>query len=207
MNQSEYLQELKIDRPTWSWPSISLWLTIAGTVTGVISLLLLVFTTPSLNTIIGIIVLVFVLSFVVTPLLVYLWQIANVIYKRYVLHDRILDALQKSQNAVQALATQLDRERFIEIHGLQFVKEKLYITIKKKAAGLQIGNHLVVIDTSDLYPIGYFVISEVRQDDYVAVGIEIDSLWMGYVRNTGPAEMSVPANSAAMLVPEENANE
>lgn len=175
--------------------------------TGVISLLLLVFTTPSLNTIIGIIVLVFVLSFVVTPLLVYLWQIANVIYKRYVLHDRILDALQKSQNAVQALATQLDRERFIEIHGLQFVKEKLYITIKKKAAGLQIGNHLVVIDTSDLYPIGYFVISEVRQDDYVAVGIEIDSLWMGYVRNTGPAEMSVPANSAAMLVPEENANE
>lgn len=66
-------------------------------------------------------------------------------------------------------------------------------------ASLAVGDKVLVVDTADLYEMGTFKVVEKREKQCYAVGgHDVDSLWLGELRETG--ETSVVVEKVAILV-------
>ena len=92
-------------------------------------------------------------------------------------------------------------DKIHEIKAAKFQRGKLYIVLKNNSKlNLKEGNKIEVIDKRDLVYLGQFEITEVRNNEYFAIGVKnIDSVWKGYVRQEG--ETTIMPNIAAIYLP------
>jgi len=95
--------------------------------------------------------------------------------------------------------------RIFEVTKVQYYKEKLYLTLKKRRGReLHIGDEIRVIDKAEGYIMGVFEVTEVRSTEYVARSAGyISPIWMGYVHETGNAEFSALPDSIAIYYPKD----
>ena len=91
--------------------------------------------------------------------------------------------------------------RIFEIKGAKHQQDKLYILLRKNSElNLNKGDPLLVIDKTDLTFMGQFEITEVLNTGYYAIGVKnIDSVWLGYMREKG--ETTMMPNIIAVYVP------
>jgi hypothetical protein len=78
---------------------------------------------------------------------------------------------------------------------------EIFIVVSKhEEVHLQVGDNLQIVDESDERSMGTFLIRQVRQNDYYAIAVDIDSAWEGYIRQEARREQYPPMNAVARLI-------
>jgi len=184
------------------WKHSSKWLTIISFILAV-----LVFLVPNLEkkyrfTAIFLLML---------PILIqtFLWvkKIIVIIFKRakyypnlYIHYQNVSSKLGELKELFVCVLNNNIKDKMLEIKGAKYQRGKLYIVLKNNSKlNLREGNIIVVIDKKDSVYLGQFEITEVRNDEYYAIGVKnIDSVWLGYVRLKG--ETTIMPNITAIYL-------
>lgn len=212
MNEIDDLQQKKIDLPIWEWPKSGWWLTAASLALGILAVFLKGFTDIKFLYQIALAIAIVALSPIAIKLVIHLGRLLATLIRRLIIFGQLLEELRqttdnliRTQETISFFRNNLLQTNFVEILRLQYFKQKLYLVVyRNQEKELEEGNKLVVLDTNDGLIMGYFNVTEVRRDEYIAeVNGSVDPLWMGYLRQTGESEMRVPANLVAILLPKE----
>jgi hypothetical protein len=99
--------------------------------------------------------------------------------------------LTQAQRRIYGFLQRQVETRASEITGACHRDGKLYITLKKhRGRRLAKGDSLLVLDNEDGKLMGEFEVTEVRADEYYAVGVNaVDPVWLGRVRQQGETRM------------------
>ena len=200
--KKERIFQTPLNWPRWKYSFK--WLTIISFV-----LALFVFLIPEFERKYRFIVVIFLLMLTIL-IQTFLWvtKIIVIIFKRT---KYFQDLYNYSQNVSSELGElkELYFDRLInsiedkihEIKGATIQRGKLYIVLKNNSKlNLKEGNKIAVIDKKDLVYLGQFEITEIRNNEYFAIGVKnIDSLWKGYVKQEG--ETTIMPNIAAIYLP------
>jgi len=129
----------------------------------------------------------------------FLWlhKIILTIYKRTINYPNLYDIYKEISSNFDELKNLFfneminSRTKVSEIIGAKYQRSELYIILKNNSElNLIEGNKVVVIDKKDSVYLGKFEITEVRDNEYFAVGVNnIDLVWLGYVRQEGETTM------------------
>lgn len=91
------------------------------------------------------------------------------------------------------------KDNILEIKGAKYQRGKLYIALQNNSKlNLKKSNKIVVFDKKDWIFLGQFEITEVRKSEYIALGIKVDPVWQGYVRQKG--ETTIMPNITAIYL-------
>lgn len=116
--------------------------------------------------------------------------------------------MQAARKEISALVLQVVGASTFEISGQRFDAGKLYISLRKRRGRgykLSVGDILRVRHTEDDMFMGTFEVTQVRNTDYIALGISnVDALWAGRVRERG--EITLVPNMEAIYIPKGEAN-
>jgi predicted DNA-binding antitoxin AbrB/MazE fold protein len=150
--------------------------------------------------------------FVLLPVLIqtFLWitKIIVIIFKRtnyypnlYADYQNITSKLEELKKLFFYFLINSIKDKILEIKGAKYQGGKLYIVLKNNSKlNLKEGNKIIVIDKKDSVYLGQFEITEVRNGEYLAIGVKnIDSVWHGYVKQEG--ETTIMPNIAAISLP------
>lgn len=147
----------------------------------------------------------------ISPLIIqtFLWlhKIALTIYKRTIYYPNLYDTNKIISSDFDELkdlfisAMINIKAKMFEIKRAKYQRDELYIILKDNSeSNLIEGNKVVVIDKKDSFILGQFEITEVRDNEYFAVGVnKIDLVWLGYVRQEG--ETTMLPNIIAIYLP------
>lgn len=76
----------------------------------------------------------------------------------------------------------------------------VYIVVSKvEEIHLKVGDNLQVIDETDDRQMGIFRVHREREQDYFALKVEIDPMWLGSIREDGRREQYPPMNAIVRL--------
>jgi hypothetical protein len=126
--------------------------------------------------------------------------LVDLIFRASYERDDLKQQLAISESLVSDLLVTFAR---IEIQLVQVFRGDLFVRLKpKRNMKLQIGNRVRVIDVRDGKAMGTFEITE-TEPAYLGKALgDLNSLWLGYLRQTG-TESSGPPHLAAFLVERE----
>lgn len=153
---------------------------------------------------------ILVFLWLLIPFAVYIWRGFKAVHARYRQYPiacaygiQAATELEEEQQRVNEILPYISafelRHVIYEQTGLD--TQDLYIVVAKiKEVHLQMGDHLRVIDETDGRPMGVFRVQRERQDDYFALGLEVDPMWLGSVRQDGRREQYPPMNAVARLM-------
>lgn len=206
---NEQTDSFHLTKPQWRRPDSGWWFTIWGGIAAIITLL-----HPSISTSAWYIRLsIGLVGFVVAPFMIsiifHLYKLVWFIWKRNLNYDNLYNdwfvskqQMSKATETIRLLGEALERKKKVEISRVNFFRNKLYIIVKRKR-GLSIeeGQEIHVIDSSDGFLLGYFRVSAIRTNEYIAVeNGHIDPVWRGYANTTGESEMQPPPGSIGFLI-------
>ncbi len=185
--------------PKFSW-NVTKWFTIGSFVIGA---LLLIFPDWSEGKFdeyrILAAVLIIMSPFLLFTAFPWILQAGFVTIKRVRRYTKLLEAynaessklteLQKTM--VAYLQNQINYNKY-EIRLAAFKDGKLYILLPRHSVSrMALGDIAEVIDVRDSLPMGQFIVTEIRDEFYYAVGINhVDQVWLGYVRQQGETKFT-----------------
>lgn len=198
----------ELDWPQWEW--------VLGKATGSLAFLfgLLSYFVPLLGKIPPLFWLtlgtVLVLLWLVVPLGWYLIRAAHVAYRRCRQYPKA-SAYAKEQNrelsqARARLEEVLPYISFFEVKDVLYEcvvqgHRKMYIVVAKhEETKLYRGDTLQVLGVEDDKRWGTFTVTQDREHDYYALGIDVDPLWRGSVYQDGSRQQYPPPGVVAKLV-------
>ncbi len=192
--KKERIFPTSLNWPRWKYSFK--WLTFIPYILG-----LVVFIIPDLGNKYRYIIGIFLLML---PILIqtFLWitKIIVIILKRTIYYQNIFSELEELKELFFYVMGDYIKNKIIEIKGAKYQKDKLYIVLKNNSKlNLKEGNKIVVIDRRDSVYLGQFEITEVLKSECFAVGIKVDPVWQGYVRQEG--ETTIMPNIAAIYLP------
>lgn len=206
--KKERIFPIPLKWPRWKYSFK--WLTIIPFV-----LALFVFLIPNFEQKYRFIIVIFLLML---PILIqtFLWitKIIEIIFKRTKYFQNLYNYYQNVSSELGELKELFFyrlinsiEDKIHEIKAAKFQRGNLYIVLKNNSKlNLKEGNKIAVIDKKDLVYLGQFEITEVRNNEYFAIGVKnIDSVWQGYVRQEG--ETTIMPNIAAIYLPSGEQNE
>jgi len=145
---------------------------------------------------------------VIVPICTWLWRASRITYQRTInyslLHDRALwysEELFHARKDIFAILQSSLGGRLFEITRARYEQGLLYIALNKnKSTKLIEGNIVMVVHKFDGMSMGQFEVTEVRTNEYYAVGVRsIDPLWLTRMEQQG--EISLIPNMAAIYLP------
>jgi hypothetical protein len=196
----------KLAWPRWNWRESSWWLTTAGAAGGFAVLLIPSLTTADLRTrIIAATVAVVALPLILL-VIIHLIRTASVAVRRAAAFPELTETVQttseqlvRARSAVTALAADRPELPRFEIYRVLNHGSTVTIAVTKSRRKLDVGDILVVVDTTDGVVLGDFQVSEIRSDVYRTTALTIDPLWAGSVIQSHQPETLPPPGVVALL--------
>lgn len=153
---------------------------------------------------------VLVLLWLLVPLVLYARRAYQAVRARYRQYPIARDyARRKDRELEQAQRRVSEILPYVSVFQLKNVlyetvepgTPEIYIVVEKtNEVRLEVGDKLQVIDERDEKLMGVFEVRREREQDYFALGMEVDANWAGLVHQEGRREQYPPVNAVARLV-------
>lgn len=204
------------DWPRWSVPQgIGQWISAIGYLMGVVGFIALFVPTVASFAVLAILLVLF------SPLLVasalYMARLTHVAYRRLIqyklLHgtlkqkDQTMDQLTRrlahTETVLLSIGTALIDSQRIQIERVQLYQGVVYLILDPLLTEVQVGDLVIVIDTTDGVLFGTFEVNSVERGRCIAREKgNLDPVWAGEIHQAGHPETFPPPYSAAILYKE-----
>lgn len=168
----------------WHWEPVGLFISLA---LGVVALLVADW---SIGLRLVVVIGLLLLGLLVPPCK-WLFAVLRVAWRRVQSYPDLLRRLRARDGIVESLLQSLWSSSFVfDILRVKDEAGRIYIEVRRKPAPqLLVGDQLIVVDIRDALPMGLFEITQVRENEYYAVGNCLDPMFEGYVRQEGLVTM------------------
>jgi hypothetical protein len=211
----ESSERYEVKKPRWGLFDSGWWFTVAGTGVAIVVMVIpSIIERPLWQRVLATFVIV-----LLTPLLAsgILYFNRRLLYTRarLIAYDLLLTGykslygewehlkhqLAKATETIRLLVSFPGERQVFGLGRVQTFRNKLYIQVRKREdVELAIGQPIIIVDTFDGYYMGQFRVLQDEDNCYVAIEDgDIDSVWRGYIRDSGQSEMDPPPGSVAIL--------